>query len=209
MTPFSAIRCQRSSTRSSARQWRRTRTDSSRCTWVPSSRSIARRAATDRLDHAAALAPIEDPLLGLGLGEHDRLDPDQVRRAAEMSSRPRPRPRGDLLARARQAPARAPARRAAPARLVRALRGREVEAARRQLPRPGASTSAHPGSGARRDGEDLVGDRRAPPRPAGSRRSAPVSARSTLLTATRPGPAARRCSSSAMNGRRGRGPVRR
>jgi hypothetical protein len=35
----------RSSTRSSARQCRRTRTDSSRCTWLPSSRSMVLRAA--------------------------------------------------------------------------------------------------------------------------------------------------------------------
>ena len=68
----------RSSRRSSARQCRRTRTDRSRCTRVPSSRSIARRDGDpDRLDHLAAGAD-QDPLLGLGLGQDHRLDPDQI-----------------------------------------------------------------------------------------------------------------------------------
>ena len=68
----------RSSRRSSARQWRRTRTDSSRCTCGLSSRSIDRRAATPIALIMRPPDADQDPLLGLGLGQHDGFDPDQV-----------------------------------------------------------------------------------------------------------------------------------
>ena len=68
----------RSSSASSPRQPRRTRTERSRCTRVPSSRSSSRRAAVpDRLDHPPAGAD-QDALLRLGLDPHERAHEGQA-----------------------------------------------------------------------------------------------------------------------------------
>ena len=74
----------RSSSASSARQERRTRTDRSRCTRRPISRSISLRAAVPiALDHAPA-RPDQDALLGLRLGPDRGPHGDELARVVDL-----------------------------------------------------------------------------------------------------------------------------
>ena len=133
-----------------ARQRRRTRTGSSRCT-VPSSRSSSRRAAVPIALIMRPPAPIEDPLLGVGLDPDQRADRASGPRAGRSTSSITPRPRAAPPGRCAAAPARAPARRAAPraagrrcaARIERSLGHQPTRCStsarrrRRCAPRPG------------------------------------------------------------------------
>ena len=175
----------RSSTRSSARQWRRTRTDSSRCTWVPSSRSMARRAATPIDLIILPRAPMRIPFWDSVLGEHHGLDPGQVRARMGDVLHLDLDGMGDLLPRARQHLLADELGEQHRGRLVRALSGGEVERPAGEQPDQVVHQRRDSGAGARADREDLGGDVQrlgVAGRSAAMRRA--FSARSTLLTAT-------------------------